>query len=444
MFQNFHPSRLLSQFTEIFGLGRAAGAAALSVITVAALSAAYLFFHSAPPATLTLTSGPPGSSFELNAEKYAKALAKEGVKLNILPSHGSEENLLRLSNPKSKVNVGFVQGGVTNLAGNRKLLSLGSISYEPLMVFVRASNSAVLLSDFAGKRLAIGPEGSGTRTLALTLLSANGIEPGGPTTLLDVDAEAAVKALQAGSVDAAFLMSDSVATQTIRQLIRDPAYKLFDFVQAAGYTRRIFYLNKFEIPEGSIDFGKNLPPRDVHLIGPTVELIAIADLHPALSDLLLEAAREVHGNASLLQQRGEFPAPAEHGFPISPDALRYYKSGKSFLYRRLPFWLAGLVERVVVLILPMALVLVPGLKLIPAIFRWRVKLLLFRWYRALLAVEKGLLVNITPEKRKELVHRLDHIDSTVARMKVPASFADQFYSLRGHIDFVREKLQKPA
>ena len=297
-----------------------------------------------------------------------------------------------------------------------------------------------LLSQLSGKRLAIGPEGSGTRSLALALLAANGIEPGGATALVDLDAEDAAKALIEGNVDAVFLMGDFASSQLMRKLLRTPGIQLFDFTQADGYTRRIVYLNKLILPKGSIDFGKNIPAHDVYLIGPTVELIARSDLHPALSDLLLEAATEVHGRAGLLKRRGEFPAPLEHEFRISADASRFYKSGKSFLYRSLPFWLASLVNRILVAFVPMVVVLIPGLRIIPVLYRWRIKLRIYRWYRVLLVLEQDLIAHLASEKREELLGRLDHIEEEVNKMKVPASFADQFYVLRGHISFVRSRL----
>ena len=236
-------------------------------------------------------------------------------------------------------------------------------------------------------------------------------------------------------------MSDSVSTNTMRRVLRNPEFKIFDFVQAAAYTRRFPHLNRLEIPRGGIDFGKDIPGHDIHLVGPTVELLATARLHPAISDLLLEAAKEVHRRPSLLQQKGEFPAPLEHEFTLSPSAIRYYKTGKSWLYRNLPFSLAGIVEGVIVLIVPMAIVLIPGLKLIPAILRWRVKLILFRWYRALQVVERGLFGTTSPEARADLMHRLAQIELTVKAITIPASFADEFYQLRGHISFVREKFR---
>jgi hypothetical protein len=272
------------------------------------------------------------------------------------------------------------------------------------------------------------------------LLQTNGLTGDGVTLLLNLDADDAAQKLLAGTIDAVFIMSDSASSQTMRTLLRSPGIQLLNFEQADAYTRRFNYLNKLLLPEGSIDFGKNLPQQNVWLIGPTVELIARPDLNAAVSDLLLEAAREVHGNASMFQNQGEFPNPIEHEFKISADASRYYKSGKTFLYRKLPFWIASLANRVLVAFVPMMLVLIPGLRLIPAAYKWRIRLNFYRWYRTLLVLERDLSGEMTPAKRDEMHKRLDEIEKVVKRMKVPASFADQFYGLRGHIDYVREKL----
>jgi hypothetical protein len=434
-------SQLLSAFTETFGLTRAATVGAVLFGSIVIVAAVFWFVHSAPSRTLVLTAGPPGSSFERAAEKYRDILSSNGVTLKILTSQGSMENLQRLADPEFRVDIGFVQAGESDAGGRARLFSLGSVAYQPLLVFYRSAGPVALLSDLAGLRLAIGAEGSGTRALAMTLLETNGIAPGGATRLLDLDAEDAAKALLEGRVDAAFLMGDSASGQTMRTLLRSPGIRILDFVQADAYTRRFGYLNKLQLPRGSIDFGRDLPPRDVTLIGPSVELVARASLHPALSDLLLEAAREVHGNATLLQRRGEFPSPNEHDFKISPDASRFYKSGKTFLYRSLPFWMASLVNRILTAFVPMLLILIPGLRLIPAAYKWRIQLRIYRWYRSLLAVERDLAGEMTGAKREELLRRLDHIEGSVSRMKVPASFAGQFYGLRDHIGMVRGRLR---
>ncbi len=426
-------SQGITTFTETFGLSRPATIGVMLFAAAVVLFAIFWFIHSAPPRALTITSGPPGSSFERAAERYRDLLASNKVKLTILTSEGSLENLQRLSDPKFRVDIGFVQTGETNSGAGADLFSLGSVAFQPLMIFYRSSTPMSLLSDFAGKRLAVGAAGTGTRALALTLLATNGIVPGGPTTLLDLDAGEAAQALLDGKVDAVFLMGDSASSQTMRSLVRAQDIHIFDFAQADAYTRRFAFLNKVVLPRGSIDFGRDMPAHDVTLVAPTVELVARTSLHPALSDDLLEAAREVHGKPTLLQNRGEFPAPLEHDFRISPDASRYYKSGRQF-------WLASLVKRILVAFGPMVLVLVPTLRLIPKAYKWRTQLRIYRWYRSLLRVERDLSDKMTAAKRDELKERLDHIENSVNEMKVPASFAGQFYGLREHIGFVRERL----
>ncbi len=425
---------------ETFGLGPVATASTIIFISTVIVIGLFWFFHSAPPKTIIITSGDQGSRFQKTAEKYAKILARNGVKLKILPSEGSLENLERLEDSSFHVDVGFVQTGIAKGRNIDKLVSLGSISYEPLYIFYRSEKPFDLLSQFSGKKLAIGEEGTGTRILALEMLSLNGIKPGGPTSLLEMDDEEAESALLAGTIDAAFMMSDSASSETLRSLLRSPDIRIFDFYQAEAYTRRLGYLNKITLPRGSFDLGKDIPDHDINLISPTVELVARSNLHPALSDLLLEAATEVHGRVGLTQHRGEFPAPLEHEYRISSDAGRYYKSGKKFFYRYLPFWLASLVNRILVIFVPMILVLIPGLRSIPAIFRWQIRLRIYRWYRALMVLEKNMDLPSAKDRCAELQRQLEEIERAVNKMKVPVSFAEQFYVLRGHIEFVRARL----
>jgi TRAP-type uncharacterized transport system substrate-binding protein len=433
-------NRLAQPIMEIFGLSRALALAVVFLVGMLLIFAGFWFFYSAPPHAVTITSGVPGSSFQANAEKYRELLARKGVTLKILSSEGSLQNLQRLNDPSTDVDIGFVQGGITNGPTRFKLVSLGSISYQPLLVFYRGSNSVALLSELKGKRLDIGPVGSGTRALAMALLELNGIEPSGTTVFVDLEATDPAEGLLDGTVDAVFLMGDSASPQLMRHLLLTPGVQLFNFTQADGYTRRISYLNKLELPKGSLDFGKDIPPHDIYILGPTVELLARPKLHPALCDLLIEAAQEVHGSASLLKRKGEFPAPLEHDYPISTEASRYYKSGKSFFYRWLPFSLASIVNRVLVVFVPLLVVLIPGLRAIPSLLKWRVKLHIYRRYRALLGVERELLEPLTQQQREQLLARLDEIEKAINKMKVPASFADQFYGLRGDIGFVRDRL----
>jgi len=401
----------------------------------------------APPSVITIAAGPKDSSFWRVAERYRGILARDGIKLDIIETAGSLDNLRKLTDENHPVDVGFVQGGMAEGVDTSSLVSLGSISYVPVALYYRlpplqdGKPAAPLrqLADLAGKRVAIGGQGSGSRVLALNLLKANGIVPGARTQLLDLGGDAAADALTGGRIDAAFLMGDSVSLDTMGKLLLTPGIRLLDFSQADAYVRRFRYLNSIIMPMGVFDLARNLPSRDTKLIAPTAELVARDDLHPALSDLLIEAAHEVHGKASLMQKANEFPAPLEHEYRISDDAARYYKSGKGFFYRTLPFWLASLLDRAVVILLPIILLLIPGIRLVPMLYGWRVRSRIYRWYGELIALERGLTHEMQ-EEQAEMLKRLDEIEEAVNRMKMPLAFADQFYVLREHIGFVRRRL----
>ena len=403
----------------------------------------------APPGTIRLISGPDGSSYRKQADKYKKIIEGFGVKVVVLPSKGALDNLQQLSDRRNKVDVGFVQGGLLDGLDNKdtvsdeRLMSLGSLFAQPIMVYCRNEEPVELLTQLRGKRIAIGPEGSGTRVLAMKILKINEMDTA-PTTLVDLGGEDASEALLAGTVDAAFLMGDSATTQVMRSLRAVPGIQLASFRQADGYLRKFRFLSKLTLPEGAMDIAKNYPPRTLTLIGPTVELVARDDLHPALSDLLIGAARQIHSGPGLFRTAGEFPAPLERDFRISADAERYYKSGQQFLYKRLPFWLASLLDRLVVLLVPLLVVLVPATRLVPAIYRWRVRSRIYRWYGALMAIERDMHERHTPEEEEKILARLEAIADSVDELKTPVSFADQLYVLRDHVANVRRRLRTTA
>jgi hypothetical protein len=396
-------------------------------------------FRPAPPDRIRLLSGPDGSSYRTNAERYKKIIEGFGVKVEILQTKGSLDNLQKLADPKFEADVGFVQGGLTEGVDISRLRSLGTIFTQPLMIYHRHTQPVEVLSALKGKRLAIGQVGSGTRALALTLLKTNDME-GKPTELVDIGGEEAAKALAAGTVDAAFLMGDSATPQMMRKLRDLPGVDLINFRQATAYERRFRFLSRLTLPEGAIDFGRNYPPRPYQLIGPTVELVARKDLHPAVSDLLISAAREIHGTPGLFRGAGEFPNSQAHDFPISADAERYYKSGGAFLYRHLPFWLASLVDRALVVVLPLLVLIIPATRVAPWAYRWRVRSRIYRWYGALMEIEREMRASVTPEQREAMVGRLDEIETAVNDIKTPLAFADQLYVLRGHVGMVRQRL----
>ena len=429
-----------ARLAGITGHGLPIALAAILAVSIVAGALAFVFLNSAPPTTLTMASGPNGSAFRMVAEQYRTILARQGVTLKIVPSDGSRDNLEMLRDKRSKVEVAFVAGGETEANTSARLVSLGSISYEPLMIFYRG-HAKDLISEFKGQRLNVGPEGSEASTLSQTLLEANGILPGDGTRIAHSSPETSIQSLLDGRIDALFAMSDTTPANLLKQLLRDSDIHLFNVVQADGYTHRITYLNRLVLPRGAIDFGEDIPAQDVNLIAPTVELVARDNLHPALSDLILEAAREVHGRASLYKKAGEFPAPVAHAFPLSADASRFYASGRGSFYRSFPFWVASLIERILAVVVPMAIILVPGIKIAPTIFQWRSESRIYRWYGVLQRIEHDAYsVPLDAAGHQQLLKRLERMESMVMKLAVPSAYGDLLYDLRGHIDSVRQRI----
>ncbi len=422
------------------------------LLSAAAIWLTLHFVQPAPPHSLTMSAGPPGSTFELAAQRFRAILARNGIRLQILPSEGSAQNLERINQPGSRVDIALVQSGTRVHGGlgaapaddqdgdGHQVVSLGSMFYQPLTIFYRGPRLQ-RLSQLRGERIAIGEAGSGTRTLALALLKANGIVPGGRTRLVDLEGSAARDALLSGKVNAIFLTGDSTPPAVIIKMLHTPGIRLFDFIQAAAYVRRFPYLHELHIPAGAFDLGENLPHRPIVLLGPAVELLAHENLHPALCDLLIQAAQQVYGRATLLHAAHEFPNTATYTYSLDSEAARFYKTGdQSFTYRYLPFWVASFVNRVILVLLPIIVVLIPGLRYLPQLYGWRVNSRIHRRYGELMALERESLGPLTPQRRAALLDRLHEIERAVILRKMPGSHAEQIYQLREHIQFVRNNL----
>jgi hypothetical protein len=313
------------------------------------------------------------------------------------------------------------------------------VFYEPVWVFYRGDRRFDRLTDLKGKRIAIGQEGSGVRQLAQQLLAANEIEPG--EHLLPLSGLKAAEELQQGRIDAAFIIAAENAP-VVQVLLRSPGVKLMSFAQADAYQRRFPFLGKLVLPHGVADLVRDYPPEDILLVAPTANLIVRKDLHPALQSLLLQAASEVHGRAGFFQRAGEFPAFKDRMLPLSPEAARYFKSGPPFLQRYLPFWLAVLIDRLIVMLIPVFALMVPLFKIAPALYSWRVRAKVFRCYGELKFLEEDLRHRFDRTRLAEYRSRLEALDEEARALRVPLAFTDLVYTLREHVNLVRRALVK--
>jgi hypothetical protein len=288
----------------------------------------------------------------------------------------------------------------------------------------------------AGKRLAVGAPGSGTMHVVMEMLNAAGLVEASRVELKTFGTLQAAEALQNGSVDVAFFFASPEAP-VVQKLLSAPQIQLMSWDRAEAYARRFPYLTLVTLPSGVIDLEYDTPTHDVTLLAATAELVARDDLNPALSDLLIESAQQIHSGAGLLERPGEFPAPRQTDIPVSEDAQRYYRSGKTFLNRYLPFWEATLVQRALVFLLPIFAVLIPMFKLVPPLYRWRVRSHIYRWYGDLMMLEHEVHKDPDPTCLERYYHRLDWIEEQVNSTWPPLSFAEERYALLAHLRAVR-------
>ncbi len=400
------------------------------------------FVKPAPPDRLYISSGGPGGSYQQYAERYRQVLARNGIELREQPSAGSIENLRRLLDEADDTEVALVQSGTAGGIVSDRLFSLGYLYHEPLWVFYRGERKLDRLTQLRGKRIAVGAEGSGTRMLALQLLDANGIEAGN-AMLLPLGGLAAVEALQARKLDVVFLVGTE-RSAAVWSLLYAKGVRLMSLAHAEAYARRFPHLARLTLPQGAIDMARNIPARDVELVSPMATLVAHDSAHPALVQLLIEAGQEVHREPGIFQRPGEFPRPGTADFPLSPQAERFYKSGKPFLQRYLPFWLANLIDRMVVMLVPVFALLIPILKFAPGLYSWRVRSRIYRRYGELKFLEAEVEENPGRHTRAEWLEQLDRIEADVQHIPTPLAFADMLYTLRSHVELVRATILRRA
>jgi TRAP-type uncharacterized transport system substrate-binding protein len=417
------------------------------VIPAAALIAggfwlAAQFIRPAPPDFLIMSTGAPGGAYEAFAARYKPILAAQGIELRERPSAGAVENLRRLLDPKEEVDVGLVQGGLGFGTDAEGLVSLGSFYHEPLWVFYRGKETLDQLVTLKGRRIAIGPEGSGTRQLALELLEASGVPQNDKrTTFVPISGLAAVAALAQGKVDAVFLVGPA-QSGAVWSALYTPDVRLMSFVQAEAYVRRFPYLSRLVLPRGGIDLQRDIPAADVELVAPMATIVAREGTHPALIDLLLQAAVQVHGGAGLFQRPGEFPNARQVDFPLSKEADRFYKSGTRLFQRYMPFWLATLIERTLVLLIPLVAIVLPVMRFAPVLYGWRARSRVYKWYGQLKFLERELDEDPDARTRADWLAELDRIEDHVHRVATPLAFANLLYTLREHIALVEAKVLK--
>jgi TRAP-type uncharacterized transport system substrate-binding protein len=416
----------------------------LLLLLAVALSLALWLAKPAPPDHIYLATGETGGEFYAMGKQYVEYFRERGVTLELVPSHGGKQNFEFLKNKQDPVQAAFVQSGIIPQGESAGLLSLGSISYQPLWFFYLGTDdkdAEERIGKFLSRKISIGPEGSATRIQALRILALNGYQP--TPNMLALPHDEAVAALKRGDIDGMFIVS-GISSPRILELLQDTRLRLTSFIRAQAYARQMDYISVLEVPMGGFDLARNFPPRDTQLLATTASLLVDAELHPAIQMLFLQAAGAINGHGDFFARIKEFPAYRDATVPESEIAVRYHKSGPPFLMHYLPFWIAEFIDRLAVLIVPLAAFAYPVISKIPGYRLNRLRARLAKSYGELKFLETEIIKHYKHETHEEYRQRLNELESGVIEARIPPSLSEYYFGLRANIDFVRNILNNSS
>lgn len=431
------------------------------VLACLLLAMAYWWLDPNPPKRVILATGPAQSAYDEFGKRYAKQLAAKGIEVVLLPSEGSSANLALLQS--GKVDLGFVQGGSIDLdivnnnsveskkstsnhtsEVNDDISSLGSLFVEPVWLFYREDSAKKInanatlstLAELKGLRVNVGTPGSGVPNLVDKLLDINRIDPAS-IKKSQLEQTPATMAFLAGELDA-IVFASAPESLMVQMLLQTPNVKLMSFAQSEAYSRRLPFLSPALLPRGVVDLAKDVPAQDVRLVASTTALLTRTNTHPALVQLFSQTSQSIHGGAGWFNRARDFPNATHSEFDLSKEAERNLKTGAPLLQRYLPFGMANLIERMWLALGIIVAILLPLSRIIPPMYKFRIRSRIFKWYGQLRHIEEQLAQN--PSSKTPLRTELDDLDARVSTISVPLSYADELYALRSNIALVRQKL----
>jgi uncharacterized protein len=405
------------------------------------------FIKPGPPKAITISAGAEGGAYFEYAKKYAAVLEKNGVKTTILTSTGSIQNIARLKLPegeKESADIAFLQGGLIDEDTKEGLISLGSLYYEPLWIFYRTSKWPQPIDHIPklqGSIINIGVESSGTRKLALQLLKLNELKEGSYTASSLAPKDAA-QALKSGSIDAMMMVS-AANGPIVKELLTTNGVAAMNLSRADALTRLVPALSKVTLPRGAVSLIDDIPSADINAVASTATLAAKDDLHPAISYLLIKTATQLHGGPQLLSNAREFPSITKYQeLDVPDDVDKLYKQGAPFLYKHLPFWLANLLYRLWVLLIPLGAAMITLSDALPKLLGFQGNRQIMAIYKEARLLEAEVLSGPKTLPAEPFNSRLDRLYVRTSKVKVPSDFVKSIFELRSHLDLVAQSISR--
>jgi len=392
---------------------------------------------------IVVTAGATDGVYYNFAERYAQILKRDGITLDIRPSSGSVENFERLRDDNSEFEVGFVQSGTGTPEQAPGIQTIAAISYQPIWVFYQAKTNYDRLSQLMGKRISLGVPGSSLRIVADNLLGANGVTRKN-STFAELNSNDAFTELREKRIDAAFFIGR--ADNELIHAMLSSDIKLMNFSQADAMVQQFPSLSKITYPRGATSLIADQPSHDVTLLAATAMLVSKNHLHPALTYLLLDAANEIHSPPDFFTPRNYFPNQNIEDYELADETRHYFKSGRPFLQRYLPFWLANFIERRFTILLPFIAILFGLIQAVPRLYDVSMKKRLVVWYKEIHLLEEEIwnTRHPSPEKLEEWHAEIEEIDANANQIDIPQRYYGDVYALKQAIRVVRDRISNAA
>jgi TRAP-type uncharacterized transport system substrate-binding protein len=392
-----------------------------------------------PPESLTIAAGAPGSAYHDIALAYREVLARDEIALNIIETGGSLDNAAALAGDAG-ADIALVQGGVALAPG---LEGLAAIQVEPLWVMARSDRPIDGdPNSWRGMRVATGGLGSGTRVVAEQLSGLTGATALHPDHSVAIGGAAAAAALLAGEVDIALFVAPPGASY-LKTLIGAEDVRYVPLAHAEAIALRSSAARRVTMPSGIMDYQNSIPDRDLQLIALITRLVAREKLHPALVNRLMHAVFEVHAGGKLIPADRDYPSVADMNIKSNSYARQLLETGFSPLENLLPFWIVAQLNRILLVLVPAVLVLLPLLRLLPAVFQWIFRGRVFRHYARVNEIDQRVAAHsseLSSRERQALRRELDEIERRLRHASLPNTYRKQAYTLIHHIDYVRGRI----
>ena len=406
------------------------------------LVALLVFSKPLPPRDVYMAAGQPGSNSERVAKRFIPYFEREGINLHLINTEGSGESLVELADKKDEVNAALLIGGVTDGSDYKHLRSLGSIEYVPVLFFYRGPEfkGQGVFKYFADKKISIGLDNSGTQIIMRKILQLSHIELDDRPNFLRIPHKEAASELIAGRIDGMIIV-DGTDGPTVQKLLADKNLHIRNFVHARTYANALPFLEPITLLKGSLDIEGDRPDKNIQLLASTISIVVEENLHPAIQQLFLLAARDISKDHSRIFDKPEnFPAYVDDAFKISPVAQRFYESGPPLLYRYLPLWLADYIQRVWFYLFGFIAILYPISKLLPSLRVKRSVWVVADAYEVIQQIERSCSGDVSDEQLQAYVDRLDQLDRETTHVWVIPDEMNRLYTMKGAINLLRMKL----